>query len=407
MGTDNTRSNQETPKMRKNRWHYAPIIIGALLLLTTCNKKQSIKTGMITVDVTKEYPKMEATPLQDITEVEYIALETTEEFLCDGYGRFTYVDDQKIIWYNSSNDDILIFNKAGKALKKINRRGQSGEEFPFKISVLFDNENEEFYVLSQPKIFVYDLNGNYKRSFLHDTGDPKYPMYYGAIYNFNKEYLLCFRNYNFDKDVTSFLLISKQTGEKIKDISIPFDKLIDNYLSSADRGSITNIYTVIKSAVSNGNHSILNESSSDTIYLLEANLSLNPIITRTPSIQQMEIPIFLGVNTETDRYFFMTKVKKGEFPNFQSVPLVYDKHTGEIQEPNFYNSDDLSKKPIHFSGATDNIRAIDHNRYYLSLPAYQLKEAYENNELQGELKKIASKITEDDNPVLMLVKFKY
>jgi hypothetical protein len=262
------------------------------------------------------------------------------------------------------------------------------------------------YVQSSPKIFIYDLNGNYKRSFLHNTDGQKYPRYYDAIYNFNRDYLLCFRDNvkSDDKNITAYLLVSKQTGEKIKDIYIPFDKLIKNYSLSSDHRYGTSVYTVIKGVVKNKNYFILNDTSSDTIYQLAPDFSLTPIMTRIPSIQQMEIPIFLGVNMETERYLFMTKAKLEEYPSIPCVQLVYDKHTGEIREQNFYNGDDLTKKQIDFGVESRNIRAIDNNRYYLSIPADQLKEAYENSELTGKLKEIASKITEDDNPVLMVVK---
>jgi hypothetical protein len=83
-----------------------------------------------------------------------------------------------------------------------------------------------------------------------------------------------------------------------------------------------------------------------------------------------------------------------------------NKQTGEITEQNFYNKDDLAKKSIYFGLRPENIKHADNNTYYALLQAYQLKDSYEQGELQGKLKEFASKLTEDDNPVLMLVKFK-
>ena len=40
------------------------------------------------------------------------------------------------------------------------------------------------------------------------------------------------------------------------------------------------------------------------------------------------------------------------------------------------------------------------------MEAFTLKEALETGELSGELKTIAEGLKEDDNPVLMVVKFK-
>jgi hypothetical protein len=144
--------------------------------------------------------------------------------------------------------------------------------------------------------------------------------------------------------------------------------------------------------------------TTDTLYKLTPDFTLEPIVTRLPSIRKMA-STWGVIDAETPNYRFMTLGKEGD-SEFSTVSLVFDKRKGEISEQNFYNVDDLSKKTIAFGHLLENIRAIDNNRYYLSIPADQLKEAYENGELTGKLKEIASKITEDDNPVLMVVKFK-
>ena len=43
---------------------------------------------------------------------------------------------------------------------------------------------------------------------------------------------------------------------------------------------------------------------------------------------------------------------------------------------------------------------------YMKMEAFQLIEALEDGQLGGELKAIAQGLKEDDNPILMLVKFK-
>ena len=48
-----------------------------------CNQSKPKSEGFITVDVTATYPKKELI-LQDFMDVEYIPLETTDEFLCQG-----------------------------------------------------------------------------------------------------------------------------------------------------------------------------------------------------------------------------------------------------------------------------------------------------------------------------------
>ena len=53
------------------------------------------------------------------------------------------------------------------------------------------------------------------------------------------------------------------------------------------------------------------------------------------------------------------------------------------------------------------IKPINHEiASWYSLEAYQLVESYNKGELKGILKEIASKLNEDSNPVIMLIKYK-
>ncbi|MDR1371494.1 MAG: 6-bladed beta-propeller, partial [Dysgonamonadaceae bacterium] len=61
-------------------------------------------------DIDKKYPEKKIT-LQDIAEVNYISLETNNEFLCNGIIEFV---SDKIIICNNSDGTILIFDGTGK-----------------------------------------------------------------------------------------------------------------------------------------------------------------------------------------------------------------------------------------------------------------------------------------------------
>ena len=54
-----------------------------LVVLAGCGENKQSTDDLITVDVLKSYPKKELI-LQDFMDVEYIALETTDEFLTQG-----------------------------------------------------------------------------------------------------------------------------------------------------------------------------------------------------------------------------------------------------------------------------------------------------------------------------------
>lgn len=144
------------------------ITISAILLfaLAGCGKDKQSTNELITVDVIKNYPEKELT-LQDFMDVEYIPLETNDEFVTQG--KVMAIGAEVILITNWANDgNLFVFDrKTGKALKKINRKGQGGEEYVGITEIVLDEANKEIFVIAYTgsKISVYDLDGNFKRSF--------------------------------------------------------------------------------------------------------------------------------------------------------------------------------------------------------------------------------------------------
>ncbi|MDR3220340.1 MAG: 6-bladed beta-propeller [Dysgonamonadaceae bacterium] len=404
--------------MRKVKIWAFTVVVSFTFVFASCSKKsQHNETDIITVDITEQYPKGEAIPLQDIATVKYIPLETNDEFLCGNDASPAYIDDDIIVFRNDFSDGtILLFDGAGKTLKRINRKGQSGEEYLNVSQLIYDKERDELFVNDGAKIQVYDSDGNFKRT-LSYAEDKEYRR----IYNFDKDYLLCyydhasFVNMAIYEDpiknlMPSFILVSKQTGEKLKGVPIPYEKWIDGFIL-IDEGSVCSSTIFMYPAVKNGNGFLLNEISADTIFRLQPDFSTIPVMTRKPSVQKMNPPYFLVSVAETPHYHFMTSVKKGDGKSdiFPSRSLMYDKQTGEISEQNFYNADISNKENLIFGkgdfDVTNNLHPIGANRFYIVYDAFRLKEMNENGELTGQLKEIAAKIDADDNPVVMVVQF--
>ena len=139
------------------------LLLAAILLvvLAGCVEYRQSHDDLITVDLSKSYPKKELI-LQDLMDVEYIALETTDEFLTQGLVQD--VGKEYLLVSNRNRDgDIFIFDrKTGKGLRKINRQGQGAEEYAGINRIILDESNDEILVMSPGnKILVYDLYGEY------------------------------------------------------------------------------------------------------------------------------------------------------------------------------------------------------------------------------------------------------
>ena len=86
-----------------------------LMVLAGCGENIQSNNDLIIVDVSKSYPKKELI-LQDFMDVEYVALETTDEFLTQGL-----VQDvgKEYILATNRNNDGDIFIVGGKEQKSM------------------------------------------------------------------------------------------------------------------------------------------------------------------------------------------------------------------------------------------------------------------------------------------------
>ncbi|MBC5614467.1 6-bladed beta-propeller [Bacteroides hominis] len=379
------------------------IIMSLFLMmgLLGCVEKEE-KTNVITVDVTTTYPKKELV-LQDLMDVEYIPLETNDEFITQG--SVMAIGEKYILVKNWSHDgNIFVFDrKTGKGIRKINRKGQGDGEYSFINGIILDEDNNEMFVncASTKKIYVYDLSGNFKRDFKHVEGGE-----YLEVFNYDKNNLICYDMSLYYKEGqpreenrSYHLIISKQDGSVTQKIYIPFDVIKTPVVQKGGAVAMTSIRSIIPYQ----KEWLLVETSSDTVYnyVPEKN-QLNPFLIKSPT-RDLEILLTMGV--VTDRYCFMHTVKKDfDFTTgrgFLITDLMYDKQENAVFEANVLNGDFVEKQNVDMLSDPmngDEIVAIQ------PLAANKIVDAYKNDGLKGKLKEIAAGLDEESNPVIMLVK---
>lgn len=374
-----------------------------LFLLIGCKKNEQPINNFITVDITANYPKKEMI-LQDFMDVEYIPLETTDEFICQGF--IQAIGKDMIIAKNRSNDgNIYIYNREGKALRKINRKGQGGEEYTNILKIVLDEDNNEIFVndMYAKKILVYDLEGNFRRSLPH-KGD----FLFFEMFNFDRENLICHDAFNDNNSLAfhtghSFMLVSKQDGSITKEIQIPFKEKKSIVMRTKDETTgMTYAYlpSCVYPIIPYFNNYLLMELSADTLYTYSQDHTMKPAIVRVPSVQSMMPEVFLLPSVLTDRYYFMGTVKK-EY-GFPGIDLVYDKKEKTIFKYTVYNNDYSSKEEVYMKSLPGNEEIAS----ILYLEAPKLVEDHERGRLKGRLKEIAASLDEESNPVIMLIKHK-
>ena len=355
-------------------------------------QKQKVSDGLWTFDVTKEYPTKEIY-IQDIADVDYIPLETNDSILWRGR-EVLYLDDDYIVGANRNNG-VYFHDGKGKALNMFNKMGQGPKEYSDMYKVQYDKKSDEIYINDMFKYYVYDKEGNFKRSF-QGIEDKLYSRI-EQFFILNEDELI---QYNYNNHYTR---VSRLTGEHLGDIKLG---VADSTTTLRFKKNNMIFNTIVSHFTKDKEGYIITSFPSDTTYLLTSNLQLKPIGVRIPPVSSQDVPVFLLPVKNTPRYYFMSTIKNED--SFPTKAYMMDKKTNQIYylKDYFKNKDYIGLK-VHLDIFGPSVLAdLPNNVCVQSLNITKLCEAYEEGKLSGKLKDIAANLKEDDNPVLMIIKFR-
>ena len=364
-----------------------------------------------TIDLQKKYPQKVIT-LQDIADVEYIVLESHNEALISA--PYTVVTDSMIITYSPLEDNVIFFQRNGKFSHSFNRKGQSGEEYTMVSDMRVNIATKEIYINDNRKgcVQVYTYNGEYIRTLKIRNGSGNGYMI-GSIYNCNESNLLVEDWYNVDEmkeqstNHQPYYRISTSDGsisrlplfieKRIRDGFQGYDEELDKFWGMG----------IGFSPVAYINEElIIADFGLDTVYSYKENL-LTPIAVRKNRMKSENVPIIAGIEAITDEYYLWyaceKDIKKTIWPDWT---YLQDRRTGNCIQTKLVDKNITDKKHRFRSRPSANGYTVPKHHIMQYYPAYVLIELLEEGKLQGELKEIASKLTEEDNPVIMLAKFK-
>lgn len=375
---------------------------------SACSNQTSNHNGSIPiVDLEKEYPEKDLM-VSENAEIEYIRMETSDEILLDGIaGLHLSVTNQYITTCNSREGRIFVFNREGKHLHNFNKKGNSGEEYVYPLVVRIDDKAKEIFVLDiRKKVMVYTLDGKFKRV-LNLSDD----IATNELWSYDDEWLLAYDNYNLDQNMPCaeqpFFFLSKKDGS-VKRLGLTALDRSGNRVYSEQNGekfvfqiSFTNIYK-------NGDEFILTELGGDTIYTLRQG-ETKPLLVRTP-----------GSKAKETRSIMSTLFKLGNYITISETPKDFKFTTGGMKiETNdvSYNlktgegcilslKDDINfTEPTEIRHSNGWVEALkDH---ILWMPnTDKLFKWKEEGKLKGKLAEMVENMTEDDNPILIIYKFR-
>ena len=390
-----------------------PVLFLVAAVLVSCGggRSDAPGDGLVTIDVAADYPK-EQIVLQDIADIEYIPLAISKDVLLKNSDDIFYISGRYIMVYGRGS--IFVFNRDGSIRSHFTRAGRGPNEYMRLWDVVFDEGAEEFFVLDgfppNPRLLVYSLDGTHKRTLpLPEKWLSK------TLYSFDDKTLLLYDEAGLTDgsfSETPYHLISKTDGSITGTLAISMPRRYSemSIMELTDPSGKTSRQPVLLSTGANkrfgGKDFTLADISSDTVYRYSRERVLSPVFVRTPSVHIAEPRTVWSPNLITENFTvftittldFKSAMTDGTYPVRE---LMYNSRTGRVGVPDFINADTSEG----WSAGTYETQAPA-NWAVVMLDPLRLKDAQEKGELKGTLAEIAAKIKEDDNPVVMIVRFK-
>ena len=387
----------------------ASYLLVALCMMgfSACSTQQKGNEGPLPVaDFTKEYPAKDLL-VSEHADVEYVRLETTDEVLLDDIAKlYLSVTDRFIVTNNMREGRIFVFNRQGKHLHNFMRKGQSGEEFVFAKVVRIDDKAEEIFVLdTRNKVLVYTLDGKFKRVL-----DIPKDMLADDLWNYDDEWLLSYDSYNLDRGdlpcaEQPFFLLSKKDGS-VKRIDVNAKDRIGPriYFQQGDQKGVMSVS--FNYIYKNGDEFVLGELGNDTVFMLKKG-EVSPLLVRTPGSKDKDVRSMMCAPLKLGDYIGVAEAPKSLSlgnTKFATKDVFLNLKTGEKCILSL--KDDVNfVEPTGIRHSNERVEAP--KNHILWMPnTDRLFQWKEEGKLKGKLAEMLDDMVEDDNPILIIYKFR-
>ena len=404
----------------KRTFHIVAMIVFAAFAcinLQSCKQAEKVE-DLIVVDLSQEYPVLEL-ELTDIADISYIPLKGKDsvQFLStpSSFANNIHIDDEHIFigdfspytkdgkWhrFNPKNGKLLLFDSKGNYLNTVFNSKNENETIMFGMKTPFAvvPEKGEIYAFSAYSKLIRKFN--YKGDIISDS--QKFEKEYGefallgdTIVLFDIDAQLILMNGNYKDKGATLKLYSTGTGEIIPHKGLPFAKPLNGSGSIADtKMTIT------------GSGIYITTQRSDTVYHIDRNLGITPRFLSVRHYEEAHNLLYPLVETE-DYILFCNGQDYLSYRNriFKNANWRYLKREKQIYRlpcSNHFPEDneEILWKNEFLLSCTHTTR--NSNTLAAVMSVQMLKEKY--NLLPPQLKSITDAAAEDDNPVLMVMRF--
>jgi len=350
----------------------------------------------IIFDAYKDYPITDI-KLSELADAEYIALESTDESVlrligtCQG-NEYLLTDDY--IYLEDRQEEIFIFTREGKFVRKINRRGGGPEEYAWIGSFAADPKHNEIFVQDpfsasdrkgkSGKTYVYDMEGNYKRHFKN---------YASEIVILSDSLLL--NHFQYNPGGPRYSVVRKSDGSEVKKLPIRFPTKLPH--DSEGRLGYGKLITSPQGA-------FMSHLGNDTVFEIKRDdLSVRPRI-----IDKSDYPTTFAQahpTLETSRYLiFYILCSHNYKPHVDQHFYIYDKKEHQIYQMKDYNDNAYWVLMDDYPHVTNWEKTQNTNIAVRTRSIYAVLEG-EGKHGDKAINNLANSLSEDDNPILQVMIF--
>ena len=199
------------------------------------------------------------------------------------------------------------------------------------------------------------------------------------------------------------MLMSKKDGTIISELNILIPKRYT--LSYVGEGRM-HLYRLPYNRY-HGQDFVIADMSHDTIYKLSKNKELTPLFIRKPSVSSSDPLVVWSSMLITDKFLLLHRATKNKSSSDAATAvsidtLMHNLSTGEINQVSFVNDDFPSAKWTPTIGV--QLHQTNVVAGLLQMP--RLFNAYQKKQLKGNLEQLVATLDEEDNQIVMIVKFK-
>ena len=362
-------------------------------------------SDFIEIKVDDQYPSR-TIEMEDIADVRYVPLETTDQSLIQGIHKMATSDD-KIVICDLVQNTIFIFDKDGHFINSINKEGSGPQEYSAIHNFAVNFQKEEIYICDYPlrfRILTYSFDGDFIRESKLDQ--KIWPL---ILYNYDENFLIAYDSYNMESSKKAnkkpYSLINKKNG-KVSPLPLKITNRKSNRVMISEGQKYICAGVNIDPMIKTDDGVVISDFALDTIYKYTGH-KLIPIGVRK-NLGQKDLSSFCAYSSNYS-FFNIVKMEVDE-NNIKNAPteldskfFFLDRKSSSISEAKIQMSDVVTKKDLSWDCYGKDLHESGVTRTF---KASTLIKLLKEQRLNGKLKEIASTLNEEDNPVLMMAKFK-